>query len=56
MADKLQTAFALDDCREDGVDDDLFAASDAEWVVNLLAVLPMWDMLKLTFPILNLYS
>lgn len=30
MTDKLQTAFALDDCREDVVDDLLFAASDAE--------------------------
>ncbi|NXB80119.1 TACC3 protein, partial [Donacobius atricapilla] len=30
MADKLQTAFALDDCRADVVDDVLFAASDAD--------------------------
>ncbi|XP_039921238.1 transforming acidic coiled-coil-containing protein 3 [Hirundo rustica] len=30
MADKLQTAFALDDCREDVADDVLFAASDAD--------------------------
>ncbi|XP_005045602.1 PREDICTED: transforming acidic coiled-coil-containing protein 3 isoform X3 [Ficedula albicollis] len=30
MTDKLQTAFALDDCREDVVDNVLFAPSDAD--------------------------
>ncbi|CAN8208019.1 unnamed protein product [Coccothraustes coccothraustes] len=30
MTDKLQTAFALDDCREDVADDVLFAPSDAD--------------------------
>ncbi|KAM4900493.1 transforming acidic coiled-coil-containing protein 3 isoform 2-T2 [Sylvia borin] len=30
MADKLQTAFALDNCHEDVADDPLFAASDAD--------------------------
>ncbi|NXO93445.1 TACC3 protein, partial [Certhia brachydactyla] len=30
MTEKLQTAFALDDCREDVVDDVLFAPSDAD--------------------------
>ncbi|KAF2985107.1 hypothetical protein EK904_000638 [Melospiza melodia maxima] len=30
MTDKLQTAFALDDCREDAADDVLFAPSDAD--------------------------
>ncbi|NWH83375.1 TACC3 protein, partial [Aegithalos caudatus] len=30
MADKLQTAFALDDCHEDVVDDVLFAPSDTD--------------------------
>ncbi|NXD20694.1 TACC3 protein, partial [Spelaeornis formosus] len=30
MTDKLQTAFALDDCHEDVVDDVLFAPSDAD--------------------------
>lgn len=30
MTDKLQTAFALDDCREDVADDVLYVPSDAE--------------------------
>lgn len=30
MADKLQTAFALDDCHEDVADDVLYVPSDAE--------------------------
>lgn len=30
MTDKLQTSFALDDCREDVADDVLFAPSDKE--------------------------